>query len=191
MPSALAARKAALAAQALKAGSATPTEPKIASPVPRAESLSLPSSDDIPGPSKRRKVNKKTARYFAPESEDEFEEVRPIKKRSRTRKFSPSAPASEADDGMGDSSDESGTEDGSSVGEAVDEGRVVWTTSSTPATSITPVVRVSPGSRFKPVMGTNVQLITEEELSSCGIKGNESGSGLVISLGKQDVSTLL
>lgn len=186
MPSALAARKAALAAQALKAGAAPQIETKVASPVLRAESPVLPSSeDDIPGPSKRRKVSKKTARYFAPESEDEIEEIRPIKKRGRTRKFSPSAPASEADDGMGDSSDES--EDASSVGEAVDEGRVVWTTSSTPAISAAPVVRVSPGSKFKPVMGTNVQMITEKDLSQCGIEGN--GNGLVISLGKQDVSS--
>jgi len=186
MPSALAARKAALAAQALKAGAAPQVETKVASPILRAESPVLPSSeDDIPGPSKRRKVNKKTARYFAPESEDEVEEIRPINKRGRTRKFSPSAPASEADDGMGDSSDES--EAASSVREAVDEGRVVWTTSSTPAVSTAPVVRVSPGSKFKPVMGTNVQMITEKDLSECGIEGD--GNGLVISLGKQDVSS--
>jgi hypothetical protein len=100
--------------------------------------------------------------------------------KKRNRKFSPSAPASEADDGMEDSSEG----DVSSVGEAVDEGRAVWT-APTPARA-EPVKVASSGSKFKPVTGVNVSLVTNEELAQCGIPGE--GSGIVISLGKQEVS---
>jgi len=180
MTSALAARKAALAAQALLAAAPQPI-PKAASPACSIRSPSLPSSeDDVPGPSKRRKVTttKKTARYFAPNSESD-DEIQEITVKKRNRKFSPSAPASEADDGMDDSSEE----EVSSVGEEVDEGRAVWT-APTPARVV--VKTTSAGSKFKPVSGVNVALVTDEELSKCGIKGE--GAGIVISLGKQEVS---
>ena len=183
MTSALAARKAALAAQAQAAKAApTPAKAKAPSPPPaRSPSLSI-SEDDVPGPSKRRKVTKKTARYFAPGSDEEIEEVREVKK--RYRKFSPSAPASEADDGMDDSSEEE--EDVSSVGEDVDEGRAVWTA---PLAARTGNIKTtSAGSKFKPITGVNVALITDEELAQCGISGD--GAGVVISLGKQEVSWL-
>jgi len=183
MTSALAARKAALAAQALKA--ATPiSTPKAVSPVRAIRSPSLPSSeDDVPGPSKRRKVTttKKTARYFAPASDSE-DDIQEMTLKKRNRKFSPSAPASEADDGMDDSSEE----EVSSVGEEVDEGRAVWT-APTPSRA-TAVKATSAGSKFKPVSGANVALVTDEELSQCGITGE--GAGMVISLGKQEVSLI-
>jgi hypothetical protein len=183
MTSALAARKAALAAQALQAAAPQPT-PKAASPIRTIRSPSLPSSeDDVPGPSKRRKVttSKKTARYFAPTSVSE-DEIQEIQVKKRNRKFSPSAPASEADDGMDDSSEE----EVSSVGEEVDEGRAVWT--APPSTRATTVKVPSAGSKFKPVSGLNVSLLTDEELAQCGIKGE--GAGIVISLGKQEVSSV-
>jgi hypothetical protein len=181
MTSALAARKAALAAQALQAVASQPTPKAVSSP--RAiRSPSLPSSeDDVPGPSKRRKVTttKKTARYFAPNSESD-DEIQEIQVKKRNRKFSPSAPASEADDGMDDSSEE----EVSSVGEDVDEGRAVWT-APTPGRAASVKVS-SAGSKFKPVSGVNVALVTDMELAQCGIAGE--GAGIVISLGKQEVS---
>lgn len=186
MTSALAARKAALAAQALRAQAlrapAPQPTPKAVSPVRASPSPSLPSSeDDVPGPSKRRKVTttKKTARYFAPasDSEDEIQEIR-VKKRNR--KFSPSAPASEADDGMDDSSEE----EVSSVGEEVDEGRAVWT--APPSARPASVKVTSAASKFKPVSGVNVAMVTDKELAQCGIAGE--GAGIVVSLGKQEVS---
>jgi hypothetical protein len=183
MTSALAARKAALAAQALKATAPQPT-PKTVSPALSIRSPSLPSSeDDVPGPSKRRKVttSKKTARYFAPASDSEGE-IQEIQVKKRNRKFSPSAPASEADDGMDDSSEE----EVSSVGEDVDEGRAVWT-APTPA-RVAPVKVASAGSKFKAVSGVNVALVTNEELVQCGVAGE--GAGIVISLGKQEVSLI-
>jgi hypothetical protein len=181
MTSALAARKAALAAQALLAAAPQPT-PKAASPIRAIRSPSLPSSeDDVPGPSKRRKVtaSKKTARYFARNSDSE-DEIQEIQVKKRNRKFSPSAPASEADDGMDDSSEE----EVSSVGDEVDEGRAVWT--APPSTRAATVKVPSAGSKFKPVSGVNVALVTDEELSQCRIAGE--GAGIVISLGKQEVS---
>jgi len=179
MPSALAARKAALAAQA-QAAKAAPSPPKVRTPsIVRSPSLSL-SEDDVPGPSKRRKISKKTARYFAPESVEEVEDIREVKKRNR--KFSPSAPASEADDGMADSSEEE--EEVSSVGEEVDEGRAVW--AAPPVSRTGNVKAASVGSKFKPASGVNVALVTDEQLAECGITGE--GSGVVISLGKQEVS---
>jgi hypothetical protein len=90
--------------------------------------------------------------------------------KKRNRKFSPSAPASEADDGMDDSSEE----EVSSVGEEVDEGRAVWT-APTPARAA-PVKVSSAGSKFKPVSGVNVALVTDEELAQCGIPGEGAGS---------------
>ena len=182
MTSALAARKAALAAQALLAAAPQPTS-KAVSPVRAVRSPSLPSSeDDIPGPSKRRKVTttKKTARYFAPAS-DSDDEIQEIQVKRRNRKFSPSAPASEADDGMDDSSEE----EVSSVGEEVDEGRAVWTAPTPARLAVKPT---SAGSKFKPVSEVNVALVTDEELSKCGIAGE--GAGMVISLGKQEVSLI-
>jgi hypothetical protein len=151
------------------------------------------SEDDIPGPSKRRKISatkKKTARYFAPRSDSESESgsnddiaiAREVRKRNR--KFSPSAPASEADDGMDDSSDDA--EEASSIGEEVDEGRAVWT-APVPVARTGNVKTTSVGSKFKPVAGVNVTLVTEEELSQSGIAGE--GAGVVISLGKQEVSS--
>ena len=183
MTSALAARKAALAAQALKAAAPEPIA-KALSPIRASPSPSLPSSeDDVPGPSKRRKVTttKKTARYFAPASESE-DEIQEIQVKRRNRKFSPSAPASEADDGMDDSSEE----EVSSVGEEVDEGRAVWT--APPSARTTTVKVTSAGSKFKPVPGVNVAPVTDEELAQCGIAGE--GAGIVISLGKQEVSLI-
>jgi hypothetical protein len=182
MTSALAARKAALAAQALQAAAPQPT-PQAISPARSIRSPSLPSSeDDVPGPSKRRKVTtaKKTARYFAPNSDSE-DEIQEVQVKKRNRKFSPSAPASEADDGMDDSSEE----EVSSVGDEVDEGRAVWT-APTPARVAVKVA--SAGSKFKPVSGVNVALVTDEELSQCGILGE--GAGIVINLGKQEVSSV-
>jgi len=181
MTSALAARRAALAAQALKAAAPQPT-PKAVSPVRASPSPSLPSSeDDVPGPSKRRKVTttKKTARYFAPESDSE-DEIQEIQVKKRSRKFSPSAPASEADDGMDDSSED----EVSSVGEEVDEGRAVWT--APPSTRPASGKAISAGSKFKPVSGVNVAPVTDDELAQCGIAGE--GAGIVVSLGKQEVS---
>jgi hypothetical protein len=191
MTSALAARRAALAAQAKiqqEASIAPSAAPVAVSPSPASPTPSLPSdldSDDEAGPSKRRKISKKNARYFAPASDDDEDKVvKRVKKRSR--KFSPSAPASEADDGM--NMDDSSDEEVSSVGEEVDEGRAVWTVNSTPAPT-RPGVNVktsSPGSKFKPVMGANVHLVSEKALNGCGIEG--TGAGVVISLGKQEVS---
>jgi hypothetical protein len=190
MTSALAARRAALAAQAKiqqEASIAPSAAPVAVSPSPASPTPSLSDldSDDGAGPSKRRKISKKTARYFAPASDDDDDVVvKKVKKRSR--KFSPSAPASEADDGM--NMDDSSDEEVSSVGEEVDEGRAVWTVNSTPAPT-RPGVSIktsSPGSKFKPVMGANVHLVSEVVLNGCGIEG--TGAGVVVSLGKQEVS---
>jgi hypothetical protein len=48
------------------------------------------------------------------------------------------------------------------------------------------VKATSAGSKFKPVSGVNVSLLTDEELAQCGIAGE--GAGIVISLGKQEVN---
>lgn len=196
--SALAARRAAQAAQA-NAGSSRPAvksnEPAIV--VSSSKTPSMPSSDEESnpeaGPSKRRRTTQKAkpARYFAPvEDEDDDDAGLParVKKakssRERTRRFSPSAPASDAEK---DSSDEG--EDESSAELAVDEGRFAWTASTTiptrPGASAAALAPVT-SSKFKAVSGSNFCLLTEEGLNGSGLVGQ--GAGVVISLGKQDVS---
>jgi hypothetical protein len=165
-----------------------------------AKTPSIPSSDEEEmeaeaGPSKRRKVSQKgkskPARYFAPVDDEDYEGAAapPVRKSKRTRRFSPSAPASEADDGLDvDSSDEEEAE--SSAEREVDEGMVSWTAPTTPlARPGTPASRelaIGSSSKFKAVSGSNFFLLSEEVLNGCGLEGK--GSGIVISLGKQDVS---
>jgi hypothetical protein len=171
-----------------------------AAPNVTAKTPSIPSSDEEEmeaeaGPSKRRKVSQKgkskPARYFAPVEDEDSKGAAapPVRKSKRTRRFSPSAPASEADDGLGvDSSDEEEAE--SSAEREVDEGMVSWTAPTTPLARLgapaSREVAIGSSSKFKAVSGSNFFLLSQEDLNACGLEGK--GSGIVISLGKQDVS---
>lgn len=183
--SALAARRAAQAARATPSA-AIAEAPRQATPSPTPSVSDLVgSSDSEAGPSKRRKVSKKNARYFAPEDEVESLAAVPNDHNStkRARRFSPSAPASEVED-------ETDSSDDSSAGKDVDEGRADWTVPSTPrvesASTISRKAQSPASSRFKAVNGVNFQLVSSDALEACGITG--TGQGAVLSLGKQDVS---
>lgn len=186
--SALAARRAAQAAQA------TPTTAQtLEESVPTArEASATPSLSDLDhlsepeaGPSKRRKVSKRNARYFAPEDDEALRPASGVSERvtqKRSRRFSPSAPASDAEDGVDSSDDSSGERE-------VDEGRADWTVPSTPRADIVSAqikgTIPTTTSRFKAVTGVNIQLLSAETLDECGVHG--SGQGCVLSLSKQDV----
>lgn len=185
--SALAARRAAQAS-GLTSSNPIVVETTVETTVIRTVSPTLSSdegSGSEAGPSKRRKITKKQARYFAPEDKDEGV-TRPTKRgNKRNRKFSPSAPASEAEDGI-DSSDDSSAE------RDVDEGRADWTVPSTPRAEVTSTTTVMAsntaysGSRFKVINGSNFHLLSNEVLTEYGVPGD--GAGVVLSLTKHDVS---
>jgi hypothetical protein len=197
--SALAARRAAQAAQASAVSSrpiAQSSAPTASAPATKTPSMtsSDEESNSEAGPSKRRKTTKKAkpARYFAPVEVEEEDVPRStsVKKsrtgRDRTRRFSPSAPASDAEV---DSSDEEGEEADSTAEQEVDEGRAAWTAPTTPLTRPgTPAALLAntTSSKFKAVSGTNFCLLSEGALKAAGLAGE--GAGVVISLGKQDVS---
>lgn len=188
--SALAARRAAAAARLANVTDSAPTATerlpvKVAPARPTSPTPSVPSSLDMSdleseaGPSKRRR---KPARYFAPDDDEGLQQAtRPSNKRAR--RFSPSAPASDVEDG-----DDSSDAGDSSAEQDVDEGRADWTVPSTPYINGATTPKRSaatPASRFKAVTGVNYQPLAAKVLDECGIDG--AGDGVVVSLGKQDV----
>ena len=203
--SALAARRAALSA-GISSGNPIVVETAVATAVVRASSPSLSSLDDSgseAGPSKRRKITKKTARYFAPEEpeDDKLTVTKRKKDNKRNRRFSPSAPAPESDSDKvdevdssdkevssvaysgesesDDSESDSGSESEVSLGELRHRNRVnQWKDRESRHT----------GSRFKSVSGVNFQHLSSHALTDCGVTG--IGDGVVLSLVKQDVSRI-
>ncbi|KAK4685213.1 polynucleotide 5'-hydroxyl-kinase GRC3/NOL9, partial [Tremellales sp. Uapishka_1] len=197
--SALAARRAAAAARVASMPSRPVQKaPQKAEPVLEAEvqfELSEESEEDQPGPStKRERIIKSPPvkpRYFAAVHKEEKAEGRSRKK----RRFSPSAPASDAgSDGENSSSEEALVEEAE---EEVDEGRVRWSVPATPLTrpaydtprgkareDVAPLGPVT--SNFSPIEGDNVYLVGEAQLRAAGLQDDISGPGMVVSLGPDE-----
>ncbi|WWC62750.1 uncharacterized protein I303_105347 [Kwoniella dejecticola CBS 10117] len=225
--SAIAARRAAalLASQNASPSSSivsTPVKAKLPTPESEDETesvneVALPESDAEPStgstsppPSpptnKKRKLRKSSphqARYHTQSLNNRptTPTVSQSSASKRTRRFSPSAPASLPEPGIQ-------TESGSSIGDSdadiaeddeedeaadeVDGGRAQWSIPNTSANS-TPgpsraknksSLQVDPNntSNFHPIDGVNVIKVSEEEIKALGSEGGSPGDGIVLSL---------
>lgn len=206
--SALAARRAAAAAQAVSASIPSPARPirpvvatRESSPTLSSlngfESGSEEDTEGGPGPSTKRQRLERSPkpRYFDnPNDGPKRSEAKGGKSR-KVRRFSPSAPASEAEDGLDSSGDEiegiegrSGSPDGA---EDMQGGYAARSASHTPrntgssATAPKGVEAIPSKSKFKPARGVNYQVLSSQQLSEAGASGE--GSGAVVSLGPKDV----
>ncbi|ORY30532.1 hypothetical protein BCR39DRAFT_528588 [Naematelia encephala] len=203
--SALAARRAAAAAESLTTRQVTidsSLKKTIAPPSPTQSALIFDVDSDTSSQaststvlsSKRRRIDKsppKKVRYFAqPSTNDEDEPHRETARKARTRKaFSPSAPAS--DSGLdNDSSDDELLGGGLDVDR---DAELELSAASTPgpsrtrfATELTTGVPTT--SRFEPKWGVNLHKVSAFDLSNMGIHETptSTGGGVVVSLSSNE-----
>ncbi|WWC70925.1 uncharacterized protein I206_104877 [Kwoniella pini CBS 10737] len=218
--SAIAARRAAalLASQnASPSSSALSTPVKAQSPILESEvdleesesESSTSSATPPPSPpkstSKRRKLHRSSqsgAYDDAPQRALEYNHPITVPISKRTRRFSPSAPASilepesESDSSVGNiDADIAEDEDDDAINE-VEEGKAQWTLPTTSVQSMPgpsraksksgPQDHTSNTSIFSPVEGVNMYRVSESDLRIAGLDNDYAGDGIILSLSEDE-----